>query len=122
MAVGRGSRWRGAAIAAVESRLRQRNDCCPRVACERASIVDLQPVDAAAAPRLVDYPAKRSQASLPDAEPPEDLAQQVVGRDGAGDASELDLREPELFGEQVESPVAFVRVLASRREMDRGGA
>ena len=61
---------------------------------------------------LVDAPA-----SLADAKAPENLAQQVVGREGAGDLAQALVRQPKLFGQQLECSVAVLRVGARLREV-----
>ncbi len=42
---------------------------------------------------------------LPDTKAPEDLTEEIVRRDLSGDAAEMVLREPELFGKQFQGAI-----------------
>ena len=61
--------------------------------------------------------AARARCSLADAKAPEDLAQQVVRGEGAGDLAQALVRQPQLLGQQLERGVALRDVAACQRQV-----
>src|SRR4051812_1791484 len=54
---------------------------------------------------------------LADAEAAEDLAEQFIRAEGAGDLAERIVREPQLFGQQIERRIAAIGMLAGEDQV-----
>ena len=68
------------------------------------------------------YYTSLNLALFADTEAAEDDAEEIVGRELAGDAGQLVLRQAQLLGEQVERLVVLQRVLAGELQVFAGGA